>query len=51
MILPLSRTLKTIPSIQAIRQTGSKGRFCHSWAAWLALFVMMEMADVESSIS
>ena len=51
MILPLSRTLKTMPSIQATKQTGSKGQFCYSWDAWFTLFVMMEMSDVESLIS
>lgn len=46
MTLPFSLTLKTIPSIQTIIYKLSKGRFCHSEAAWLTLLVIIEIAEV-----
>ena len=47
MTLPFSLTLNTIPSIQTIIYKLSKGRFCHSEAAWLTLLVIIEIAEVE----
>ncbi|MNV59624.1 hypothetical protein D3C71_1520560 [compost metagenome] len=51
MTFEFSLTLKTIPSIQTIRYTSSKGRFCQATTSLATALVIREMVEVETSKS